>query len=242
MIMGGRVVFNGKNTHHRFVSFSCFGMWVTACRFLVYFFRLALFIYIFFPEKIWSPDNFPHATHATSISVFSLQNFWGRTTPWREWWGWGWLVTAIQLPSKNGTVMYFPMLEPGRWFCFKRSFRKFSASKIGGRFEPAVTFLHLFHAWVAWNNQPRFRIPESSKGLKPGPFNHQKQTWGLKFDTLEGSIGICGCDKRIRKSSGCEKQMFGRGPFEGVLELRVLLVLLHFGHHEGVCVFFFGGA
>ncbi len=29
--------------------------------------------------------------------------------------------------------------------------------------------------------------PESSKGLKFGPINHQKQTWGLKFDTLRGS-------------------------------------------------------
>ncbi len=30
-------------------------------------------------------------------------------------------------------------------------------------------------------------IPESSKGLKFGPLNHQKQTQGLKFDTLGGS-------------------------------------------------------
>ena len=30
-------------------------------------------------------------------------------------------------------------------------------------------------------------IPESSKGLKFEPLNHQKQTWGLKFDTLGGS-------------------------------------------------------
>ena len=30
-------------------------------------------------------------------------------------------------------------------------------------------------------------LPESSKGLKFEPLNHQKQTWGLKFDTLGGS-------------------------------------------------------
>ncbi len=30
-------------------------------------------------------------------------------------------------------------------------------------------------------------VPESSKGLKFGPLNHQKQTQGLKFDTLGGS-------------------------------------------------------
>ncbi len=30
-------------------------------------------------------------------------------------------------------------------------------------------------------------VPESSKGLKFEPLNHQKQTWGLKFDTLGGS-------------------------------------------------------
>ncbi len=32
-----------------------------------------------------------------------------------------------------------------------------------------------------------FYCPESSKGLKFEPLNHQKQTWGLKFDTLGGS-------------------------------------------------------
>ena len=30
-------------------------------------------------------------------------------------------------------------------------------------------------------------IPESSKGVKFVLLNHQKQTWGLKFDTLAGS-------------------------------------------------------
>ena len=30
-------------------------------------------------------------------------------------------------------------------------------------------------------------IPESSKGVKFVPLNHQKKTWGLKFDTLGGS-------------------------------------------------------
>ncbi len=30
-------------------------------------------------------------------------------------------------------------------------------------------------------------VPESSKGLKFGPLNHQKQTQGLEFDTLGGS-------------------------------------------------------
>ena len=30
-------------------------------------------------------------------------------------------------------------------------------------------------------------IPESSKGVKFEPLNHQKQTQGLKFDTLGGS-------------------------------------------------------
>ena len=46
---------------------------------------------------------------------------------------------------------------------------------------------------MAWNNQPQFHIPESSTGLKPGPLNHQKQTWGLKFDTLEGSTWKAKC-------------------------------------------------
>ena len=37
------------------------------------------------------------------------------------------------------------------------------------------------------NNLYNIYIPESSKGVKFVPLNHQKQTWGMKFDTLGGS-------------------------------------------------------
>lgn len=33
----------------------------------------------------------------------------------------------------------------------------------------------------------QFSVPESSKGVKFVPLNHEKQTWGLKFDNLGGS-------------------------------------------------------
>ena len=167
----------------RFVSFSCFGMRVTACRFLVYFFRLALFIYIFFPEKIWSPDNFPYATHATSISVFSLQNFWGRTTPWREWWGWGWLVAAIQLPSKNGTFMYFPMLEPGRWFC------KFSARKLGEDSNLVWLFsIFSMHEWLETTN-PSFIYLNPPRVWNLGPLTTKNRPGGWNLTPLKGLPG-----------------------------------------------------
>ncbi len=32
-------------------------------------------------------------------------------------------------------------------------------------------------------------LPESSKGLEFDPLNHQKQTWGLKFDTQTEGLG-----------------------------------------------------
>ena len=39
---------------------------------------------------------------------------------------------------------------------------------------------YMYHMYIyIYLNPPRF--------LKFGPLNHQKQTWGLKFDTPEGS-------------------------------------------------------
>ena len=34
-------------------------------------------------------------------------------------------------------------------------------------------------------------VPESSKGLNFEPLSHQKQTWGLKFDTQTEGLGMC---------------------------------------------------
>ena len=51
-------------------------------------------------------------------------------------------------------------------------------------------WFNMFHnegdAWRTPKEQVEV-VPESSKGLKFEPFNHQKQTWRLKFDTLGGS-------------------------------------------------------
>ena len=87
--------------------------------------------------------------------------------------GTNWMIWEIAMVPKSAVLHYQPRKELWWLYCLFFSRTACPTHQVGKKNVQITTY--------------NIYIPESSKGVKFVPLNHQKQTWGMKFDTLGGS-------------------------------------------------------